>query len=51
VTYAVRLPSQPFGADLGQKGVKVAAGEGPIEGRGGPLIMALKSKKALLEIG
>jgi hypothetical protein len=24
--------SQPLGGDLGQKGVKVAAGEGPFEG-------------------
>src|SRR5450432_2583706 len=43
--------SQPFGGDLGQKGVKIAARERPFEGRCRPLIVALEGKETLFEFG
>ena len=43
--------SQPFGGDLGQKGVKIAAGEGPFEGRCRPLIVDLEGKETLFKFG
>ena len=48
MTYSVRL-REAFGGDLGQKGIEIAAGEGPVEGRCRALVMGLKGKQALLE--
>src|SRR5688572_12047533 len=36
--------SQPFARNLGHKGLKILAGEGPLERRGGLLIVALEMK-------
>ena len=51
MTYSSGCGSQPFAGDLGQEGMKIAACEGPLKRRGGPLVMALESKKMLFEIG
>jgi hypothetical protein len=41
--------SQPFEVNFGQKGIEIAAGKGPVEGRCRPLVMGLKGKEALFE--
>ena len=43
--------SQTLGVDLGQKRVKIAAGEAPFEGRCRALIVALEGKQTLFEFG
>ena len=43
--------SQLFGGDLGQKGVKIVASEGPFEGRCRPLIVTLEGKETLFKFG
>jgi hypothetical protein len=40
-----------FGGDLGQKGVEIAAGEAPFEGRCCPFIVALEGQETLLKFG
>jgi hypothetical protein len=47
VTYFVRRREPTLGGDLGQKGVKIAACEGPLKRRGRALVVALEGKKTL----
>jgi hypothetical protein len=42
--------SQPFGGELGQKGVKIAASEGPFERRCRPFIVTLEGKETLFKV-
>jgi len=49
VAYPSGCGSQPFWGR--SKDVKIAPGEGPREGRGGPLIVAVEDDKTLFEIG
>jgi hypothetical protein len=43
--------SRLFGDDVGQKGVKIAASEGPFEGRCCPFIVALEGQETLFKFG